>query len=186
MASATADKAPTSKTKTTPTPASNPLADKARQIAAELRATLVEREVEVDLLMRSVIGRTNGLFIGEPGTAKSFGINSFIKHVDGAQLFELLLAKDTPSEQVLGPVHRQGRFAGGEDVLDPVGLWPVTGDQHVPRLRREGIERGPVGVARRPPDVGNDWVLAFAHLSGVQQTLVDLCQPPRIRHVATS
>lgn len=103
MASATAEKAPTTKSKTTKA-ASNPLADKARQIGAELRATLVEREVEVDLLMRSVIGRTNGLFIGEPGTAKSFGINSFIKHVDGAQLFELLLAKDTPADQVLGPV----------------------------------------------------------------------------------
>jgi MoxR-like ATPase len=84
--------------------AANPLAQKARDIGNELRESLVEREVEVDLLMRSVIGRTNGLMIGEPGTAKSFGINSFIRHVDGAQLFELLLAKDTPSEQVLGPV----------------------------------------------------------------------------------
>lgn len=91
MATATADKAP-AKTKT------NPLAQKARDISQELRESLVEREVEVDLLMRSVIGRTNGLMIGEPGTAKSFGINSFIKHVDGAQLFELLLARRRTSE----------------------------------------------------------------------------------------
>lgn len=82
----------------------NPLAEKARAIVSELRAELVEREVEVDLLARSIIGRTNGLLIGEPGTAKSLTISSFVKHVDGAELFELLLAKDTPSEQVLGPV----------------------------------------------------------------------------------
>lgn len=101
MATATASpkKAASKKTTTKPT-----LAQTFRDIMGELRTDLVEREVETDLLARSIIGRTNGLMIGEPGVAKSFGINQFLKHVDGAQLFELLLAKDSPSEQVLGPI----------------------------------------------------------------------------------
>jgi MoxR-like ATPase len=103
MATATAPKA-SKKAKTASSSGTTALASKFRDIMSELRIDLVEREVEVDLLARSIIGRTNGLMIGEPGTAKSFGINSFLKHIDGAQLFELLLAKDTPSEQVLGPV----------------------------------------------------------------------------------
>lgn len=82
----------------------NPLASKARDIITELKTELVERETEIDLLVRSIVGRTNGLLIGEPGVAKSHAINRLISHIEGATLFELLLAKDTPSEQVLGPV----------------------------------------------------------------------------------
>lgn len=100
MTTATAEK-PAAKTKANPAVS---LAAKARDIIDELKAELVEREPEIDLLMRSVIGRTNGLLIGEPGVGKSLAINRLISHVEDATLFELLLAKDTPSEQVLGPV----------------------------------------------------------------------------------
>lgn len=100
MATATADAKP----RAAATNPVAPLAAKARDIATELRTELVEREVEVDLLVRSVIGRAHGLLIGEPGTGKSLTINQFASHVQDATMFELLLAKDTPSEQVLGPV----------------------------------------------------------------------------------
>lgn len=80
------------------------LAAKVRDIMSELKSELVEREIEVDLLVRSVLARTNLLLIGDPGTAKSLAIDQFMSHIEGAQLFKLLLAKDTPSEQVLGPV----------------------------------------------------------------------------------
>jgi MoxR-like ATPase len=103
MATATATKAKSKEAAAPKSPVTG-IAAKVREVGGELRAELVEREVEIDLLLRSIIGRTNGLLIGEPGVAKSLAINSFISHVDGAQLFELLLAKDTPSEQVLGPV----------------------------------------------------------------------------------
>lgn len=80
------------------------LAEKVRAITSELKLELIEREVETDLLVRSVIARTNALFIGDPGVAKSLVIDEFMSHIDGAHLFSLLLAKDTPSDQVLGPV----------------------------------------------------------------------------------
>lgn len=73
-------------------------------VQSELRAELPEREVEIDLLTRSIVSRTHPLFIGEPGVAKSLLVRRFMAHIEGASLFEVLMAKDTPSDQVLGPV----------------------------------------------------------------------------------
>jgi MoxR-like ATPase len=80
------------------------VAAKMRDINDELKSELVEREVEIDLMLRSIIAKTNMLAIGDPGTGKSLAINSFMSHIEGATMFELLFAKDTPTEQVLGPV----------------------------------------------------------------------------------
>lgn len=91
------------KTKAAASPAAAEVA-KLNAITDELQSELVERPIEIDLLVRSVASRTNGLLIGDPGTGKSLTINQFMRHVEDATLFELLLAKDTPSEQVLGPV----------------------------------------------------------------------------------
>lgn len=85
-------------------PQVSPVAAKLTQIMAELKAELPEREVEIDLLVRSIIARSHPLFIGEPGVAKSLLIRQFMSHIDDATLYEVLLAKDTPSDQVLGPV----------------------------------------------------------------------------------
>lgn len=70
----------------------------------EVKAGLVERDVEVDLIFACLIARVHPLFIGERGVAKSMMTDALISHV-GADLqkFERLLAKDTPSEEVLGP-----------------------------------------------------------------------------------
>ncbi len=84
-------------------PATKP-AKKLQSIIGELKTGLPEREVEIDLLVRSIIARSHPLFIGEPGVAKSLLIREFMSHIDDAHLFEVLLAKDTPSDQVLGPV----------------------------------------------------------------------------------
>lgn len=81
-----------------------PLAKKLADIMSELKSELVEREVEIDLIVRSVLARSNTLLIGDPGTAKSLVIDQFMSHITDATKFTLLLAKDTPSDQVLGPV----------------------------------------------------------------------------------
>jgi MoxR-like ATPase len=89
----------TTATKTKANPAT-----KLQSIIGELKAGLPEREVEIDLLVRSIIARSHPLFIGEPGVAKSLLIREFMSHIEDATLYEVLLAKDTPSDQVLGPV----------------------------------------------------------------------------------
>lgn len=85
-------------------PTTDKIASKLRDITSELKSQLVERDTEADLLVRSVVGGTNGLLIGEPGTAKSLMVREFMAHIDDAALYEVLFAKDTPSEQVLGPI----------------------------------------------------------------------------------
>jgi MoxR-like ATPase len=96
MPAATAAKAKVSKT--------DKIADAFGSVTSELRAELPEREVEIDLLTRSIVAKSHPLFIGEPGVAKSLLVRSFMSHIDGASLYEVLMAKDTPSDQVLGPV----------------------------------------------------------------------------------
>lgn len=92
------------KTKTNGKPKLGAVAGKFDKIVAELKAELPEREVEIDLLVRSIIARSHPLFIGEPGVAKSLLVRQFMSHITDATLYEVLLAKDTPSDQVLGPV----------------------------------------------------------------------------------
>lgn len=77
--------------------------EKLRAIISELQSETVERETEIDLLVRAILARQNVLLIGEPGVAKSLLIDLLVERLD-AGVFTLLMAKDTPSEQVLGPV----------------------------------------------------------------------------------
>lgn len=81
----------------------NPIAKKLRDIISELKSETVEREVEADLLVRAILAGQNALLIGEPGVAKSLLIDLLVERME-ASIFTLLMAKDTPSEQVLGPV----------------------------------------------------------------------------------
>jgi len=85
------------------TASGDPIAAKLRDISAELKSEAVEREIEVQLLIAAILAKQNILFIGEPGVAKSLLIDLLVERVD-AGVFTLLMAKDTPSDQVLGPV----------------------------------------------------------------------------------
>lgn len=97
MATATKSKAPSGT-------GVEPIAAKMRDVMSELKSGLVEREVEIELLARCLIARSNALLIGEPGVAKSLLIREFLTRMTDAKLYEVLLAKDTPTDQVLGPV----------------------------------------------------------------------------------
>lgn len=97
MATATAKKPATKAAK------GSAIAAKLREVISELKSETVERETEIDLLVRTLLARGNGLLIGEPGVAKSLLIDLLMERI-GLGVFTLLMAKDTPSEQVLGPV----------------------------------------------------------------------------------
>lgn len=79
-------------------------AGKLASIRSEIDASMVERSDETNLLILSQIARVNMLLVGVPGVAKSMIVRHFFSHVTDATYFEVLLAKDTPSDQVLGPV----------------------------------------------------------------------------------
>lgn len=91
-----------------PVQAAQKLAAIRTEIGDPQAGSLVERTDETNLLIMSIVARTHLLLIGVPGVAKSMIVREFFSHVEGATYFEALLAKDTPSEQVLGPVSLKG------------------------------------------------------------------------------
>jgi MoxR-like ATPase len=77
---------------------------KTRDIRNEMKEEVVERGVEIDLLLASIIARVHMLMLGDPGTAKSMTVDQFLSHVDGATLFSHLLNKQTPPDALVGPI----------------------------------------------------------------------------------
>lgn len=86
----------------------------------EMKDALVERNVEVDLLIACFIARVHPIFVGDPGSGKSKMVDDLIEHIaDDIPVFSRLLAKDTPSEEVLGPPNLAALERGSwERVID--------------------------------------------------------------------
>lgn len=73
----------------------------------ELSAALVERELEVDLLLTSLICRENPLLIGPPGTGKSMLVDALLNWMEGRK-FSILFSKFSMPEEIFGPVSLNG------------------------------------------------------------------------------
>jgi MoxR-like ATPase len=74
----------------------------------QLRASLIERDHEVDCILETLVAGEHICFIGEPGTAKSWLLNQLSRCIYDAQYFHLLLAKTTNPEEMFGPFDIQG------------------------------------------------------------------------------
>lgn len=85
----------------------NGLVAKTREIRNQMKDELVERGVEIDLMLACVIARVHMLMLGEPGVAKSMTADQFLSHIDGAKLFSHLLNKQTPPDALVGPISFQ-------------------------------------------------------------------------------
>ncbi len=81
---------------------------KLRDIRTEMKAEVVERGIEIDLLMAAIIARVHMVLLGVPGVAKSMLVDQFLSHVDDATLFSYLLNKNTPPEALFGPISMMG------------------------------------------------------------------------------
>lgn len=75
-----------------------------REVRTEMKSSLVERGTEIDLIVLSFMARVHMLMLGEPGVAKSMLIEEFLRHIEGANLFEHQLNKDTEGAEIFGPV----------------------------------------------------------------------------------
>lgn len=100
--------APVAKKKAKAKPAAAPLSSKFAAIRSEMSQALVERDVESDLVVRQLIARVHGCYLGTPGVAKSMLIRELLARTTDATLFETLLVKNSPAEQVVGPVSLKG------------------------------------------------------------------------------
>lgn len=85
----------------------NNLVAKTRSIRNEMKDELVERGVEIDLILAAAIARIHMLMLGPPGVGKSMTADQFLKHIDGANLFSHLLNAQTPPDSIVGPVSFQ-------------------------------------------------------------------------------
>jgi MoxR-like ATPase len=81
--------------------------EKFQQMRADLTASLIERDQEIDLCLTALVAREHVLLVGPPGTAKSMLSDAIVKWLDGSR-FQILLTKFTTPEEVFGPVSLAG------------------------------------------------------------------------------
>ena len=75
----------------------------------EMKAVLIERDEEIDLVLTALLCRENPLLVGPPGTAKSLLLDSVSKWVNGTtKKFSILFTKFTAPEEVFGPISVMG------------------------------------------------------------------------------
>lgn len=79
------------------------LRDRFHALAAYLRATTLERDVEIGAMIRCAIAGRHMLLLGPPGTAKSRLVDAFADAVD-ATLFPYLLTRYTEPAELFGPI----------------------------------------------------------------------------------
>ena len=88
-------------------PAACPVQEKFVATRKELADALIERDVEVDLVLTALIAREHPLLVGPPGTAKSLLLDSIMAWMNGKR-FTALLTKFTCPEELFGPISVAG------------------------------------------------------------------------------
>lgn len=80
---------------------------------AAMNKSLIERHDEIDMVLVGVLCHENPLFVGPPGTGKSFLIDSLMKWMSSdTKKFSVLLNKMSVAEEVFGPLDIQQLKAG--------------------------------------------------------------------------
>jgi MoxR-like ATPase len=74
------------------------------EITGWLKAHNVERNEDIDLAMVALVSGVDTLFLGPPGTGKTWMIEGLVDHcLTDMKLFSHLFAKDQSADEVLGP-----------------------------------------------------------------------------------
>jgi len=72
-------------------------------LETELNNYFVERQDEIHGLSLGLLSGTNVLFLGSPGIAKSFLVNTYASLIKGCNYFSWLLTRFSTPEELLGP-----------------------------------------------------------------------------------
>lgn len=75
--------------------------------AAAMKAALIERDDEIDIVLTALLQGEHPLLVGPPGTGKSMLLDSLIEWLGGAESFSVLMSKFTTPEEVFGPISVQ-------------------------------------------------------------------------------
>lgn len=92
-------------------------------LAAAINASLVEREAEVDAVLRGLIAGEHVLLVGAPGIAKSALCRAVAQGIAGCRYCERLLSPTSAPETVFGPI---SLAAMREDRYEHCGAGTVT------------------------------------------------------------
>jgi len=76
--------------------------DKIHEIRSILNSMVFERQEETDGILLSILSGANTLFLGEPGTAKTFHIQ-LASTLLGLSNFDILLSETVKPDQIFGP-----------------------------------------------------------------------------------
>lgn len=75
----------------------------------DMNDTLIERGGEIDVLLTAVICQENPVFVGDPGTGKSFLLDTFLRWLsEDSSKWSGLFNKHTQPEEVFGPIDVRG------------------------------------------------------------------------------
>lgn len=83
-------------------------AAKLRAIRNEINDRVVEREAQIDDMLRGLVCGKHMLVLGPPGTGKSYMIRELQAHIEKARKFEWLLNRTSDPAEVLGPFSIKG------------------------------------------------------------------------------
>lgn len=83
------------------------LQDKFYDLQKAMSSRLVERDDEIEIFVLALLARTHAFFLGEPGIAKSYLVETGISLIDELRdedYFHILFMKSTTREDVFGPL----------------------------------------------------------------------------------
>lgn len=90
------------------------------------RHVLVERELEMRVLVRGTLAGVNVHMIGEPGVAKSLALREFAKCITGARYFEKQVHGLMPADALIGGYDPKKFLDSGELVRNVLGKLPTA------------------------------------------------------------
>jgi len=83
------------------------LKEEIQALHEEFKEHFIERDEEILGAILAILSNENVLYLGPPGTAKTYLAQNICKSIDGAQFFYYLLTRFTTPEEIFGPLSIQ-------------------------------------------------------------------------------
>lgn len=82
----------------------NALKEDIQALHAEFKEHFIERDEEILGAVLAILANENVLYLGPPGTAKTYLAQNICKSIEGARFFYYLLTRFTTPEEIFGPL----------------------------------------------------------------------------------